>query len=99
MHFLVIGIGKLSNIIFHVEKPKTPGYAVEVSKLQLCLNARNSCEEKVDIAALMAMGDVAVVKKFLKNVLHVTQLIKVEKIKLVQHFIMLLGEKLGDYRL
>ena len=32
---LVIGIGKLSNVIFHVEKPKTPGYAVEVSKLQL----------------------------------------------------------------
>ena len=27
---LVIGIGKLSNVIFHVEKPKTPGYAVEV---------------------------------------------------------------------
>ena len=29
---LVIGIGKLSNIIFHVEKPKTPGYAVEVQQ-------------------------------------------------------------------
>ena len=27
---LIIGIGKLSNVIFHVEKPKTPGYAVEV---------------------------------------------------------------------
>ena len=27
---LVIGIGKLSNVIFHVEKPKTPGYAVKV---------------------------------------------------------------------
>ena len=29
---LVIGIGKLSNVIFHVEKPKTPGYAVEVEE-------------------------------------------------------------------
>ena len=29
---LVIGIGKLSNVIFHVEKPKTPGYAVEVEQ-------------------------------------------------------------------
>ena len=27
---LVIGIGKLSDVIFHVEKPETPGYAVEV---------------------------------------------------------------------
>ena len=27
---LVIGIGKLSDVIFHVEKPKTPGYAVDV---------------------------------------------------------------------
>ena len=26
---LVIGIGKLSDIIFHVEKPETPGYAVD----------------------------------------------------------------------
>ena len=29
---LIIGIGKLSNIIFHVEKPKTPGYTVEVQQ-------------------------------------------------------------------
>ena len=27
---LIIGIGKLSDVIFHVEKPETPGYAVEV---------------------------------------------------------------------
>ena len=26
---LVIGIGKVSDAIFHVEKPKTPGYAVD----------------------------------------------------------------------
>ena len=30
---LIIGIGKLSNIIFYVEKPKTPGYVVEVEKM------------------------------------------------------------------
>ena len=29
---LVIGIGKLSDVIFHVEKPKTPGYAVDVEQ-------------------------------------------------------------------
>ena len=29
---LIIGIGKVSNILFNVEKPKTPGYAVEVEQ-------------------------------------------------------------------
>ena len=33
---LVIGIGKLSDIIFHVEKPETPGYAVEVEQGSSC---------------------------------------------------------------
>ena len=27
---VIIGIGKLSDVIFHVEKPETPGYSVEV---------------------------------------------------------------------
>ena len=29
---IIIGIGKLSDAIFYVEKPKTPGYVVEVEK-------------------------------------------------------------------
>ena len=27
---LVIGIGKLSDVIFHVEKPETPGYSIKI---------------------------------------------------------------------
>ena len=30
---LIIGIGKLSDLIFYVEKPKTPGYAVEIEQV------------------------------------------------------------------
>ena len=30
---LIIGIDKISDIIFHVEKPKTPGYKVELDHL------------------------------------------------------------------
>ena len=30
---IVIGIGKLSDVIFHVEKPETPGYSVELEVL------------------------------------------------------------------
>ena len=55
---LVIGIGKLSSIVFHVEKPKVPGYVVEVSQVASSSNAETEAvEEKVDISALMAMGD------------------------------------------
>ena len=65
---LVIGIGKLSNIIFHVEKPKTPGYAVEVEQTTtVSSSAEKAVEQKVDIAALMAMGDIALGEKVFKK--------------------------------
>ena len=34
---IIIGIGKLSDAIFYVEKPKTPGYVVEVEQAVTCL--------------------------------------------------------------
>ena len=65
---LVIGIGKISNIIFHVEKPKTPGYAVEVEQVASSSSSTTeTIEEKVDIAALLAMGDVALGEKVFKK--------------------------------
>ena len=65
---LVIGIGKLSNIIFHVEKPKTPGYAVEVQQATtVSSSVETTVVEKIDIAALMAMGDIAVGEKVFKK--------------------------------
>jgi cytochrome c len=65
---LVIGIGKLSNIIFHVEKPKTPGYAVEVQQATtVSSSVEAAVVEKVDIAALMAMGDITAGEKIFKK--------------------------------
>ena len=65
---LVIGIGKLSNVIFHVEKPKTPGYAVEVEEATTVSSSTGTAvEEKIDIAALMAMGDVTAGEKIFKK--------------------------------
>ena len=65
---LVIGIGKLSNVIFHVEKPKIPGYAVEVEQATTTSSsAKVSVEEKIDIATLMAMGDIASGEKIFKK--------------------------------
>ena len=65
---LVIGIGKLSNIIFHVEKPEAPGYAVEVEQATtVSSSTKTAVEEKIDIAALMAMGDIALGEKVFKK--------------------------------
>ena len=47
---LVIGIGKLSDVIFHVEKPETPGYAVDVEEVTtVSSSTKASVEEKIDI--------------------------------------------------
>ena len=65
---LVIGIGKLSNIIFHVEKPRTPGYAVDVEQATtVSSSVETAVVEKIDIAALMAMGDIAAGEKIFKK--------------------------------
>ena len=65
---LIIGIGKLSDIIFYVEKPKTPGYAVDIEQTDIASTASSeTIEEKIDIAGLMAMGDLAVGEKVFKK--------------------------------
>ena len=65
---LVIGIGKLSDVIFHVEKPETPGYAVDVEEVKtVSSSAEASVEEKIDIDALMAMGDLTHGEKVFKK--------------------------------
>ena len=66
---LVIGIGKLSDIIFHVETPKTPGYVVKVDQAVVASSQSISetTEEKIDIASLMAMGDLATGEKVFKK--------------------------------
>ena len=57
---LVIGLGKIADSIFHVKKPERPGYQVEVES-QSTSSATQVTEmgEKIDIAAIMALGDVA----------------------------------------
>ena len=65
---LVIGIGKLSNVIFYVEKPEKAGYEVEVQQASTSTTATATVEDKtVDIAALMALGDVNAGEKIFKK--------------------------------
>ena len=66
---LVIGIGKLSDIIFHVEKPKSPGYVVKVEEAVTASSQLSSetAEEKIDMVAFMALGDLATGEKVFKK--------------------------------
>ena len=66
---IIIGIGKLSDAIFYVEKPKTPGYVVEVEQAVTASTETKSDTsiEKVDITALMAMADLAHGEKVFKK--------------------------------
>ena len=66
---IVIGISKLSNVIFHVEKPENPSYSVDVEQAVATSSQSNSetSEEKIDLVALMAMGDIATGEKVFKK--------------------------------
>ena len=52
---LVFGIGKISEIIFHTEKPDVQGYKVEI-KVDSSVNQVKT-ENQIDISALLAQGD------------------------------------------
>ena len=65
---LIIGLGKIADGIFHVNKPENPGYQVEVEeKLASSTSQVVEVEEKVDIAAIMAIGDVTSGEKIFKK--------------------------------
>ena len=99
---LIIGIGKISNLIFYVEKPKTPGFAVEVD--QVVTAAESSTEvtdEKIDIAALMAMGDVVSGEKIFKKCAACHSIAKGGKNKIGPALYNVVGRKVGgvsDYK-
>ena len=65
---LVIGISKISDVIFHVEKPEKPGYLVELDQTTtVSISKEKSVEEKIDIAALMALGEITLGEKIFKK--------------------------------
>ena len=99
---LVIGIGKLSDIIFHVEKPETPGYAVDVEQTTTAnITSTETVEEKIDIAALMAMGDIAIGEKVFKKCAACHSIIKGGKNNIGPALYNVVGRKVGsisDYK-
>ena len=99
---LVIGIGKISGIIFHVEKPKTPGYSVEVEQVSDSTPASGEPkEEKIDIAALMALGDISHGEKVFKKCAACHSIVKGGKNNIGPALYNVVGRKVGivsDYR-
>ena len=99
---LIIGIAKISNIIFHVEKPKTPGYAVEVEQA-VASTETNSKDTvtTVDISALMAMGDIETGEKVFKKCAACHSIVKGGKNKIGPALYNVVGRKVGgvsDYK-
>jgi len=99
---LVIGIGKISDIVFHVEKPKTPGYAVDVEQvITASTDKSETLEEKIDIAALMATGDLAVGEKVFKKCAACHSIVKGGKNNIGPALYNVVGRKTGvvnDYK-
>ncbi len=94
---LVIGIGKLSDIIFHVKKPKTPGYTVDVEEAKIVsTSTKDSVEEKIDIAALMAIGDLTHGEKVFKKCAACHSILKGGKNNIGPALYNVVGRKTGE---
>ncbi len=100
---IVIGIGKLSDVIFHVEKPKIAGYAVDieqavVSKIQA---DTETTMEKIDMAALMALADLTTGEKVFKKCAACHSIVKGGKNNIGPALYNVVGRKVGavsDYK-
>ena len=95
---LVIGIGKLSDVIFHVDKPETPGYAVDVAQTVSSSTESNSnaVEEKIDIASLMALGDLGTGEKVFKKCAACHSIVKGGKNNIGPALYNVVGRKVGS---
>jgi cytochrome c len=99
---LVIGIGKISDLIFYVKKPDTQGYVVEVE--QVAKNSSSTTEvieKKVDIVALMAMGDLDSGEKIFKKCAACHSIVKGGKNKIGPALYNVVGRQVGvvsDYK-
>tara|TARA_Y100001970_G_C14184987_1_gene832057 strand:- start:1060 stop:1599 length:540 start_codon:yes stop_codon:yes gene_type:complete len=99
---LVIGIGKISDIIFYVKKPETPGYSVEVQQVaSTSSSTAEVTEEKIDIAALMTLGDAVSGEKIFKKCAACHSIVKDGKNKIGPALYNVVGRKIGgvaDYK-
>ena len=99
---LIIGLNKLSNVIFYVEKPEKPGYALELEQVSsTSSSSTEKVEEKIDIAVLMAMGDITSGEKIFKKCAACHSIAEGGKNKIGPALYNVVGRKIGgvaDYK-
>ena len=85
---LILGINKISDVVFYVEKPEKSAYQVAVVTTASTTTTKTSSEvgEASDIMALFASTNAAEGAKVFKNVPLATASLREEPIKLVQHY-------------
>jgi len=66
---IIIGIGKFTDVLFHVEKPKESAYKIEGLEVVSTSSAEAETKvvEAVDIKVLLAMGDLGHGEKVFKK--------------------------------
>ena len=68
---IIIGIGKFTDILFHIEKPQQSAYKIEGLEVATTSVSKDDTEDKVaevvDITALLAMGDLCHGEKVFKK--------------------------------
>ena len=62
---IIIGLDRISDSVFHVNKPEKPGYKIEV--VSTSTSSESEAIETIDIAALMALADLDHGKKIFKK--------------------------------
>ena len=93
---LLIGLSKVSELVFYVEKPKTPGYQVETDQVETATTVSVKSEEKkIDIVTLMAMGDVASGEKIFKKCAACHSIVKGGKNKIGPALYNVVGRNMG----
>ena len=94
---ITIGLGKLADIVFYVNKPEKAGYKVE---LDLASNTNTSeatkIVEKVNIAEIMSTGDLASGEKIFKKCAACHSIVKNGKNKIGPALYNVVGRKVGN---
>ena len=96
---LFIGIGKISDLVFHVEKPNTSAYKVEISTTTAM--AASGAAKSADISTLLALGNIDHGEKVFKKCSACHSVKKGGKNKIGPALYNVLGRNvaaLGDYK-
>jgi cytochrome c len=99
---LIIGLSKIADGVFHVNKPENPGYKVKL-EIQSTINTSQAAEvvNKINIVAVMAQGDVMSGEKIFKKCAACHSINKGGKNKIGPALYDVVGRKVGgvkDYK-